>query len=70
VLTGTPAGGFADLRSIHGADLADTSFDEYFHTADLRRGQGAVGRYGIPKAARVPLAAPELPGRRRHAGAG
>ena len=49
VLTGTPAGGFADLRSIHGADLADTSFDEYFHTADLRRGQGAVGRYGIPK---------------------
>ena len=48
-LTGTPAGGFADLRSLHGADLADTPFDEYFHTADLRRGRGAVGWYGIPK---------------------
>jgi hypothetical protein len=48
-LTGTPAGGFADLRSDHGAELADTSFDEYFHSADLRRGEGAVGRYGIPK---------------------
>jgi hypothetical protein len=48
-LTGTPAGGFADLRSVHGANLADSAFDEYFHTADLRRGQDAVGRYGIPK---------------------
>jgi hypothetical protein len=48
-LTGTPAGGFADLRSLHGADRADTPFDEYFHTADLRLGQGAVGWYGIPK---------------------
>jgi hypothetical protein len=48
-LTGTPAGGFADLRSVHGANLADSPFDEYFHTADVRRGQDAVGRYGIPK---------------------
>jgi hypothetical protein len=48
-LTGTPAGGFADLRSLHGSDRAGTPFDEYFHTADLRRGQGAVGWYGIPK---------------------
>jgi hypothetical protein len=48
-LTGTPAGGFADLRSPHGAALAEGPFDEYFHTADLRRGEGAVGRYGIPK---------------------
>ena len=48
-LTGTLAGGFADLRSLHGAKLADSPFDEYFHTADVRLGQGAVGRYGIPK---------------------
>ena len=48
-LTGTPAGGFADLRSLHGADRAGTPFDEYFHTADLRLGRGAVGWYGIPK---------------------
>ena len=48
-LTGTLAGGLADLRSAHGARLADAPFDEYFHTADLRTGQGAVGRYGIPK---------------------
>jgi hypothetical protein len=48
-LTGTPAGGFADLRSLHGGDCTDGPFDEYFHTADLRLGRGAVGRYGIPK---------------------
>jgi hypothetical protein len=48
-LTATPAGGFADLRSPHGAALADTPFDEFFHTADLRLGQGALGWYGIPK---------------------
>jgi hypothetical protein len=48
-LTGTPAGGFADLRSLHGADRADSPFDEFFHTADMRLGQGAVGWYGIPK---------------------
>jgi hypothetical protein len=48
-LTGTPAGGFANLRSLHGAVLANSPFDEYFHTVDMRRGSGAVGRYGIPK---------------------
>jgi len=47
--TETPAGGFADLRSLHGAVLADSPFDEYFHTADLRRGEGWSGRYGIAK---------------------
>jgi hypothetical protein len=49
LLTGTPAGGFADLRSLHGADCANTPFDEYFHTADMRIGRGALGWYGIPK---------------------
>jgi len=48
-ITGTPAGGFADLRSSHGATLTESPFDEYFHTADVRTGQGSVGRYGIPK---------------------
>ena len=48
-LTRTPAGGYADLRNVHGANLADSPFDEYFHTADVRKGQGATGWYGIPK---------------------
>ena len=49
LLTGSPAAGFADLRSRHGATLADTAFDESFHTADVRAGLGAVGHFGIPK---------------------
>ena len=48
-LTQTPMGGLADLRSAHGATLADTAFDEYFHTVDVRSGQGSTGWYGIPK---------------------
>ena len=48
-LTSTPASGFADLRSAHGASLAYSPFDEYFHTADVRLGQGAFGHFGIPK---------------------
>jgi hypothetical protein len=48
-LTGTPAGGTADLRSAHGAALAGNPFDEFSHTADMRAGQGAVGLYGIGK---------------------
>ena len=49
LLTGGPAGGLADLRSRHGAALANTAFDEAFHTADLRAGQDAAGHFGIPK---------------------
>ena len=48
LLTGGPAGGFADLRSSHGATLAGTAFDESFHTADFRAGRGALGHFGIP----------------------
>ena len=48
-LSGTPAGGFADLRSLHAAALACSPFDEFAHTADFRAGTGAVGHYGIPK---------------------
>lgn len=46
--TGTGAGGFADLRNVHGASLTSSAFDEYFHTADVRRGRGPTGWYGIP----------------------
>ena len=49
LLTGGPAGGFADLRSAHGAQLADTAFDESFHTADVRAGRGALGHFAIPR---------------------
>lgn len=38
LLTSGLAGGFADLRSAHGATRAGTAFDESFHTADLRAG--------------------------------
>jgi hypothetical protein len=48
-LTGGPSGGFADLRSRHGAALAQTAFDESFHLADMRAGRGAVGHFGISK---------------------
>ena len=47
-LTGGAAGGFADLRSPHGALLANTAFDESFHAADVRTGRGAVGHFAIP----------------------
>jgi hypothetical protein len=49
LLTGGLAGGFADLRSPHCAGLAGSAFDESFHTADMRVGQGALGHFGIPK---------------------
>ena len=48
-LTGTPAGGLADLRSPHGAMLAGTAFSEYSRTADVRAGHGTTGWYGLPK---------------------
>ena len=48
-LTGTPAGGLADLRSPHGAMLAATAFSEYARTADVRAGHGTTGWYGLPK---------------------
>jgi hypothetical protein len=48
-LTSTAAGGFADLRNAHGAELAHTAFDEFFHTADVRLGHGATGWYNIPR---------------------
>ena len=49
LLTSGLAGGFADLRSAHGAALAGTPFDESFHAADMRAGRGAVGHFGLAK---------------------
>lgn len=49
--TGTPPGGFADLRHQRGSELAGGPFDEYFHTADVRRQRGRDGIYNIPKLA-------------------
>jgi hypothetical protein len=48
-LTGGLVGGLADLRSCHGAGLANTAFDESFHMADVRIGRDALGHFGIPK---------------------
>ena len=49
LLTGGLAGGFADLRSSHGATLAGTAFDEAFHMADVRAGRGSLGHFGLAK---------------------
>ena len=46
-LTGTGIGGWADLRNAYGDSKTDSAFDEFFHTADFRRGQGQVGWYNI-----------------------
>lgn len=58
--TGTPIGGWADLRNVYGASQAQSpfgiypvskapsAFDEYFHTADFRAGRGRSGWYNIP----------------------
>ena len=47
-LTRTGIGGFADLRNVYGAAQVGTAFDEFFHTADTRRGDGRVGWHDIP----------------------
>jgi hypothetical protein len=49
LLTGTPAGGYADLRNPLGATLTGGAFDEYHHRLDVRIGRGDLGWYGIPK---------------------
>lgn len=49
VLSGTPAGGFADLRHAGAAQNTQTAFDEYFHTADLRGARARTGWHNIPK---------------------
>jgi hypothetical protein len=51
LFTGTPPGGWADLRSLYGSELVNSAFDEFHHTPDMRRHHGQNGRYGIPKMA-------------------
>ncbi|MEU4244753.1 hypothetical protein [Actinoplanes sp. NPDC026619] len=47
--SGTPAGGWADLRHPLGAALTGTAYDGFGHRADVRAGRGALGWYGIAK---------------------
>ena len=48
-LTQTPIGGTAKLRNVYGSSQIGTAFDEFFHTADFRFGQGMVGWHNIPR---------------------
>lgn len=62
-LTNTQMGGWADLRNVYGAALVDQelsavvrlagyphkAFDEFFHSADVRRGVEQVGWHNIPR---------------------
>lgn len=48
-LTKTFIGGWADLRNVYGASKTHSAFDEFFYTADVRRGKGQVGWHNIPR---------------------
>jgi hypothetical protein len=45
--TNSPAGGWADLRNRYGAGKTASAFDEFAHTADMRRGVDKVGWHNI-----------------------
>jgi hypothetical protein len=45
--SGTPAGGFADLRNPYAASNTGSAFDEYAYTADLRTGGQTLGHFNI-----------------------
>lgn len=45
----TPRGGTADLRHAQAAADSATAFDEFAHTADLRRGAEGSGWHNIPR---------------------
>lgn len=49
--SGTMPGGWADLRRQRGAELTNSPFNEFYHTADVRQHTGLNGRYNIPKLA-------------------
>jgi hypothetical protein len=48
-LSGTPSGGFADLRHAGAAQSTASAFDEYSHLADMRQGRSLTGWHNIPK---------------------
>jgi hypothetical protein len=62
-LTHTGIGGWADLRNVYGSAQVDSeletyvplagvprrAFDEFYHTADFRRGAGQIGWHNIPR---------------------
>ncbi|HEU5200744.1 MAG TPA: hypothetical protein VFU32_13980 [Ktedonobacterales bacterium] len=48
-LTHTGIGGWADLRNAYGTSKTQSAFDEFYHTADFRRGRGQVGWHNIPR---------------------
>jgi hypothetical protein len=48
-LTRTGIGGSADLRNVYGASRAHSAFDEFYHIADVRVGQGRFGWYNVPR---------------------
>jgi hypothetical protein len=45
--SGTPAGGYADLRHPYAAHASAGAFDQYAHSADLRRGVQSAGWHNI-----------------------
>lgn len=47
-LTHTAVGGFANLRNVYGTTKSRSAFDEFYHTADTRMGQGMFGWHAIP----------------------
>lgn len=49
-VTGTPPGGFPDLRRVRIGDVVDTAFDDMAHFPDFRPGPGRRGLYNIPRA--------------------
>jgi hypothetical protein len=48
-LTRTPIGGTARIHNVSASAQTQTAFDEFFHTADLRYGQGRTGWQNIPR---------------------
>src|SRR5262249_33206411 len=47
--TGTPPGGYADLRRPRGSELAGGPFDEYAHIPDARLARATDGLFNTPK---------------------
>ena len=60
-LSGTPAGGYADLRSATGAAATGSAFDEFSHRVDVRPGRGALGWYTISKLGLFLWRSPSIP---------